>query len=245
MGSNGSEHRPRIGLSTYVEPARWGVWDRPAALLPAVYVEGVIRAGGVPVLLPPAAGAAAAAVDGVHGLLLSGGADIEPARYGAEPHAKTEGWRRERDAWELDLLSAALDRQVPVLGLCRGAQLLNVGFGGTLVQHVPDQVGHSRHRPAPAVLGKETIAVTPGSRLADVLGREASVPCYHHQGIGQPGEGLVVVARSADGVVEAVERPGEPFVLGVQWHPEEDATDTRVLMALVDAARRRLTVPAV
>ncbi|HEV7760138.1 MAG TPA: gamma-glutamyl-gamma-aminobutyrate hydrolase family protein, partial [Acidimicrobiales bacterium] len=146
---------PRIGLPTYVETARWGVWDRPAALLPHSYVAAVTAAGGLPVLLPPvpAGDAARRAVDGIDALLLTGGADVEPVRYGAEPLATTQAPRPDRDGWEADLLAAALDCDLPVLAICRGAQVLNVAFGGTLHQHVPDLVGHQGHQPGPAVLG--------------------------------------------------------------------------------------------
>lgn len=227
----------RIGLPTYVEVARWGVWDRPAALLPHSYVAAVVAAGGVPVLLPPVDAVDAAArraVDGLDGLLLTGGADVEPSLYGAAPLATTQAPRADRDGWELALLDAALASDLPVLAICRGAQVLNVACGGTLHQHVPDLVGHVGHQPAPAVLGTTPVRLAPGSLAATILGTEVKVPCYHHQSIDRLGDGVAAVGRADDGIVEAVELPDRRFVLGVQWHPE-DGDDPRLFEALVAA----------
>ncbi len=229
----------RIGLTTYVERADWGVWHQRAALLPANYVEAVAAAGAVPVLLPPIVpgeltSAAAAAVDGIDGLVLTGGADVDPGRYGALAHAETDRPATDRDGWELALLRAALDAGQPVLAVCRGAQLLNVALGGTLHQHLPDVLGAPSHRPVLGTFGRVAVRIDAGSRLAGIVGETADVSCHHHQAIDRLGSGLVVTARAADGTVEAVELPGDRFVLGVQWHPEE-AGDTRLFTALVTA----------
>lgn len=239
MASNGCE--PRIGLTTYLERAAYGVWDQPSALLPATYLDAVVQAGGVPVLLPPIGDAFGVLVDGIDGLLLSGGADIGPSSYGEPAHPETGTPRAERDAFEFGLLRAALDAGLPVLGVCRGFELLNVAFGGTLVQHLPDAVGHDRHRPAPAEFGVSRIALQPRSRVAEVLGVDVKVRCYHHQAIGRLADGLTAVGWADDGTVEAVELPGEQFVVGVQWHPEESPEDARLMRAFVDAAQARPT----
>lgn len=230
---------PRIGLTTYVEDARWGVWDRPAVVLPRSYVAAVLAAGGLPVLLPPGpSGDAAArrAVGGVDALILTGGADLSPARYGAAAHPETQGAQPERDSWEIALLAAALDGDVPLLAICRGVQVLNVAFGGTLHQHLPDVVGHDGHRPAPAQLGTTRVRLTPGTAVAGILGEELKVPCYHHQALDRLGAGLVAAGRADDETVEAVEVAGRRFALGVQWHPE-DGDDPRLFDALVAAVR--------
>ena len=213
-------------------------------LLPHLYVASVHRAGGVPVLLPPLPDGAAEALAGVDGLLVAGGADVEAERYGAVPRDGDDAPRRDRDAWELALLDEALRQGVPVLGICRGAQVLNVAAGGTLHQHLPDVVGSDVHRPAPAQHGRVRVAVEPGSALADVVGPAADVPCYHHQAVDRLGRGLRATARAEDGTVEAVELPGDAFVLGVQWHPELDVHDDRLFAALVQAAVRRRAGPA-
>lgn len=243
MASNGSDpgFRPRIGVTTYLEPASYGVWDQPSAVLPRSYVDAVVRAGGVPVLLPPVGDAYDVLAAGMDGLLLSGGADIDPARYGEAPHAETDSPRAERDAFEFGLLQSALDSGLPVLGVCRGFELLNVAFGGSLVQHLPDAVGHPRHRPAPAEYGVSRISLAAGSRVAGLLGPEVKVRCYHHQAVGRLADGLTAVGWADDGTVEALELPGERFVLGVQWHPEETLDDLRLFAALVAAAGEGLS----
>ena len=227
--------RPVIGLTTYRERAKTLVWDTEFALLHNVYVDAVARAGGIPVLLPPqehGAGEMAARLDA---LVLSGGSDIAPERYRQRPDPRTAVVRPWRDDWELRLLDQALDRDLPVLGVCRGAQLLNVALGGTLDQHIPDTLGHERHCPAPGVFGKIEVTLRPGSVLAGVLGPEVKVACYHHQAIDQVAPGLEVAGRSDDGTVEAVELPGRRFAVGVQWHPEQDGDDLRLFAALVAA----------
>lgn len=238
MGSNGSRPgppRPVIGVTAYGEQARYGVWDHEAVLLPRTYSDVVIAAGGVPVLLPPVP-ESAAAVDRLDAVVLAGGPDVGPDRYGAAPHPRTGAPRPERDAAELAVLHRALERGIPVLGVCRGAQILNVGLGGTLVQHVPDAVGHTGHNPSPGVFGTVEVALEPGSRIAAALGPRATVLCHHHQALDRLADGLVVTGRATDGLVEAVERAGAPWVVGVQWHPEEVATDVRLMSALVRAA---------
>jgi gamma-glutamyl-gamma-aminobutyrate hydrolase PuuD len=239
VASNGSEtRRPRIGVTTYLERAAWGVWDRPAALVPAVYVDAVSSVGGVPLLLPPGS-ADETVLDVLDGLLLIGGADLDPALYGAEPHPATAGTRPERDEHERRLFAAALDRGTPVLGVCRGAQLMTAALGGTLHQHLPDLLGHEGHRPEPGVFGTTHVTTATGSRIAEVLGRQSKVPCYHHQGLAEVNTPLVATAWADDGLVEAVELPGDTWVLGIQWHPEENAEDLRLFRALVTASEKR------
>jgi len=227
---------PVIGLSAYSEPAQWAVWQAPAVLLPAAYVQHVSAAGGIPVLLPPLPGVAAA-VSRLDGLILTGGGDIAPGRYGEAPHPRTTRVSEPRDAAELDLLGAALDAGLPVLGVCRGMQLLNVARGGTLCQHLPEEAGHAS---VPGTYGSHPVQVASGTRLAAILGDGAGgldVPTAHHQAVDALGDGLVATAWAEDGVIEAVELPGagDPFVLAVQWHPEV-STDRRLVEALVAAA---------
>lgn len=223
-------NRPVIGITSYVERARWGVWDTDAALIPYPYVLVVRGAGAYPVILPPEGGGVVSRLDG---LVLSGGADVAPARYGAAPHERTVT-RPDRDEGELALLAAALDAGLPILGVCRGAQLLAIAYGGSLHQHLPEVTGHEAHQPAPGVFGTHEARFEPGSWAASIFGPRAEVNSYHHQGIADAGR-LSVTGRADDGVVEAVEDPDRPFVLGVQWHPEE-AADVRPFAALADAA---------
>jgi gamma-glutamyl-gamma-aminobutyrate hydrolase PuuD len=238
---NGSENgrltRPVVGLTAYGERAAYGVWDRDTVLLPRTYSDMVIAAGGVPVLLPPLP-ESAAAVDRLDAVVLSGGPDVAAGRYGAEPHPRAGEPQPERDAAEAAVLRRALERGIPVLGVCRGAQLLNVELGGTLVQHVPDVVGHAGHNPTPGVFGTVTVSLEPGSRVGAAVGATASVLCHHHQALDRLAPGLVVTGRATDGTVEAVELADHPFVVGVQWHPEQRAADVRLMAALVTAARR-------
>ncbi|MER6675945.1 gamma-glutamyl-gamma-aminobutyrate hydrolase family protein [Streptomyces sp. NPDC000983] len=226
--------RPLIGVSTYLEAGtRWGVWELEAALLPAGYPRLVQRAGGLAAMLPPDAPEhAAAAVARLDGLVIAGGPDVEPVRYGAERHPRTGPPARARDAWELALIGAALDARLPLLGVCRGMQLLNVALGGTLVQHLE---GHAE---VVGVFGRHPVKPVPGSLYAGVAPEETAVPTYHHQAVDRLGEGLVPTAYAEDGTVEALELPSAAgWVLGVQWHPEM-GEDVRVMRALVDASRR-------
>jgi gamma-glutamyl-gamma-aminobutyrate hydrolase PuuD len=225
--------KPVVGITTYVERASWGIWSRPVALLPRSYTDAVAAAGGVPVLLPPAA--VPDAIRAVDALLLAGGADLDPAGYGAPAHPRTGPSYPERDAAEVALLSAALDAGKPVLGVCRGMQLLNIALGGGIVQHLPDAVGHTGHQPARGRFGTTRVRVRPASRLAGILGTTLTVHCYHHQAVRGLAAGLLPAAWADDESIEAIERPGDRFVMGVQWHPEE-GTDVRLFAALVDAA---------
>ncbi|MQA07193.1 MAG: gamma-glutamyl-gamma-aminobutyrate hydrolase family protein [Pseudonocardiaceae bacterium] len=240
MASNGSERRarPLIGITTYLEWARYGIWHTEGPVLPRSYVDAMTAAGGVPMLVPPVGDGYAEIVAGLDGLVLSGGADIAPERYAQRAHPKTVNIRPDRDAFEFGLLAAALDAGLPVLGVCRGFEVLNVAFGGTLTQHLPDEVGHTAHQPAPAVFGTVRVTLTEGSMLAGILGGDTKGRCHHHQAIGELGAGLTSVGFAEDGTIEAVERTDAAFVCGVQWHPEEDLGDVRLFAALVDAARR-------
>jgi len=231
---------PVIGLTTYRQQTKSGVWDVPASFLPAVYLDGVTRAGGIAALLPPQQVddvIADQVIQRLDGLILTGGKDINPQAYGHQPHPATEQPARERDAWEFALLDAALRRHLPVLGICRGPQVINVALGGTLHQHLPDVVGHSGHRVADAVFAHSTAHIVEGTRLARLLGESVSTRCYHHQAIDRLGEGLVASA-TIDGVIEAIEKVGGDFVVGVQWHPEENLDDLRLFAGLVESAAR-------
>jgi len=232
--------RPLIGLTTYLQRAQTGVWDVRASFLPDIYLQGVVRAGGIATLLPPQTvdvGIAARVLDGVDGLIITGGRDVDPGTYDHEPHPATDKPARDRDDWEFALLDEALRRGMPVLGICRGAQVLNVALGGTLHQHLPDLLGHTGHQLGSAEFSTSSVRTVEGSRLAGLIGDEAAVRCYHHQGIDRLGAGLTISARDADGVVEAVELAGDDFVVAVQWHPEETLDDLRLFAGLVDAAR--------
>lgn len=231
---------PVIGLTTYLEQAQTGVWDVRAGFLPAAYFQGVTAAGGVAMLLPPQpvdSGIAERVLDGLDGLVITGGKDIDPAAYGQTAHPATDEPGRQRDAWEFTLLGAALERGLPVLGICRGAQVLNVALGGTLHQHLPDVIGHHGHRAGNAVFTTLPVRTVPGTRLAALVGESVDARCYHHQAIAELGQGLIVSAWDGDGVVEALELPGDGFVLAVQWHPEESLDDLRLFAAIVEAAR--------
>ena len=229
--------RPVIGITTYAETAKWGVWDAPVALLPLSYVNAVSRAGGRPLLVPPSEDGIEETLDALDALLFSGGSDLDPTVYGAEPHPATGGVRPERDRAELALMEAALSRDLPILAVCRGMEVLNVAKGGDLVQHVPDVVGNERHRHTPGVFADHDVDLRDGSRLERVLGDRAPVKSHHHQGVGRIGDGLVEVARADDGIVEGIEDPSRRFALGVLWHPEE-GEDFALFRELVEEARR-------
>ena len=234
--------RPVIGITAYAEQARWGAWDLPAALIPLMYVRKVEEAGGRPLLVPPSELGVEETLDALDGLILSGGADLDPDVYGAEPHPETTGTRPDRDAAELALLSAALERDMPVLAICRGSQVMNVARGGDLVQHLPEVVGGQQHKETPGVFADHDVTVEPGTRLGSLLGERTPVKSHHHQGFGRVGEGLRPVAWAEDGTLEAIEDPDRQFAVGVLWHPEAGADDA-LFRALVEQARdyRRAT----
>ncbi|MBV8348188.1 MAG: gamma-glutamyl-gamma-aminobutyrate hydrolase family protein [Mycolicibacterium sp.] len=227
-------------MTTYLEQAQMGIWDVRASFLPHIYFEGITRAGGVAVLLPPQPvddQIAARTLDGLDGLVITGGKDVDPACYGQAPHPMTDEPRTDRDAWEFALLNGALRRGMPVLGICRGAQVLNVALGGTLHQHLPDVLGHTRHQAGNAVFSTSTVRTVPGTRLAALIGESTDEQCYHHQAIAELGDGLIVSAQDSEGVTEAVELPGDNFVVAVQWHPEERLNDLRLFAGAVAAAK--------
>ena len=226
--------KPLIGITTYVEPAAWGHWQLEAALVPYDYVRAVERAGGRAVLVPPDEDGVEEIVEALDGLVFSGGNDMEPAHYGAEVHPTTAGTNPERDRGELALLTAALERDLPVLAVCRGFEVLNVARGGDLVQHLPEVVGHEEHRAVVGEFSEHPVRVDPSSRIGPVRG---AVKSHHHQGVGRIGEGLREVAWAEDGTVEALEDPEKPFVVGVLWHPEA-GEDQRLFEQLVEAARQ-------
>ncbi|MCR6713377.1 MAG: gamma-glutamyl-gamma-aminobutyrate hydrolase family protein [Demequina sp.] len=216
---------PVIGISSYLERAKSGVWDAQAVFLPWAYAAPVVAAGGAVSVLPPqppTPDAVAGVLSSIDGLYLAGGYDVDPATYGAEPHAETDEPRRDRDAWEAALFDGACGLGLPVLGVCRGAQLINVARGGTLVQHLPDRLGHTGYQGGDAVYRRVGVTVSEGSLLATMHPREREVPMYHHQAIDRLGSGLTVSAVSIDGVIEAVEDPSLAFCVAVQFHPERD-----------------------
>jgi gamma-glutamyl-gamma-aminobutyrate hydrolase PuuD len=229
--------RPIIGITTYVVPARWSYWDVEAALVPAAYVAAVERADGRPLLVPPSRSGIAETLDAVDGLIFSGGADLDPDLYGQEPHPETTGISEERDRAELALLEAALERDVPVLAICRGSQVLNVARGGDLVQHLPDVVGDEKHKHTPGTFADHDITLEPGTNLAGLLGDHAPVKSHHHQGFGRIGDGLRVAAHAEDGTIEAIEALDRRFALGVLWHPEA-GEDMKLFEQLVAEAAR-------
>jgi putative glutamine amidotransferase len=229
--------RPVVGVSTYREVARWGVWELRADVLHAQYADAVVAAGGVPVLLPPAVGTedvARTVVSRIDALVVSGGADVDPGRYGAEPHRRTSSWREDRDAWETALLRAAEEVALPTLGVCRGMQLMAVAAGGSLHQHTPELVGHEEHNPGGDAFGRTTVRTAEGSRLRAALGARAEVGCHHHQSV-DAHPGFEAAAWALDGSLEGMEQPGDRFCLAVQWHPEV-GSDHTLFAALVAAA---------
>ena len=231
---------PVIGVSAYCEQARWGVWEREAVVLPRRYVDAVAAAGGIPVLLPPEPGIGDALAR-LDGLMLSGGGDIDPARYGAQPSDQLTSVRAERDAGEFALLDTATSLRLPVLGICRGMQVINVARGGSLHQHLPDVVGHDGHAPTAGAFGQHEVRVAAGSRVSEILGLRdglaITTPTHHHQAVDRLGKGLTATAWAADGTIEAFEADGgDQFLVAVQWHPEA-GDDPTLFRALVAAAR--------
>lgn len=241
-GSDFAATAPLIGITSYLEQAQTGVWDVPASFLPQVYLNAVTDVGGIAIVLPPQPTnpeIARGIIDGLDGLILSGGADVDPARYGQQPHERTGAPRTDRDAFEAALVEAAIEARLPLLGICRGAQVLNVELGGSLVQHLPDVVGNDSYQLGAGEFSEIDVEVDSGSRIADVLGddRTARAHLYHHQAIDSVGEGLTVTSRTADGVIESIELPSLPFGVAVQWHPEENTADRRLFQGLVEAAK--------
>lgn len=228
--------KPVIGITSYAQEASWGAWTLPAVLVPLSYVRSVELAGGRPFVVPPVDDAVEETLDALDGLVLSGGADVDPAHYGEEPHPATSA-QLHRDRAELALLEAALARELPVLAICRGMQMLNVVHRGSLHQHLPELVGHDGHREARGTFSEHEVTLLQGSRTAGIIGDRARVMSSHHQAPQRIGEGLEPVAWAEDGTVEAVEDPQRPFAIGVLWHPEE-GEDKRLFEALVEEARR-------
>jgi putative glutamine amidotransferase len=235
--------RPIIGICTALERARWSVWDQQAMLLPRSYIDAVQRAGGVALMLPPDPAAVESPdmlLDLIDALVLAGGADVDPASYGAEPHAKTLGTVPERDAFEVALARRAMERDMPFLGICRGMQVMNVARGGTLCQHLPDDVGHEDHRRSLGSFDNSDhdVRLAHDSLAARVAHEELhGTKSHHHQGVERIGKGLKVTGwATIDDLPESIEVPGNRFSLGVQWHPEADPTSPLV-SALVDEAR--------
>jgi putative glutamine amidotransferase len=232
-----------IGLCTSIERVAWNAWEVVSNLSPRVYSLAVQAAGGMALLLPPDDAAAERPdemLDLVDGLILAGGSDVDPASYGARPHPETRGSWPERDRFELALTHRALELDMPVLGICRGMQMLNVACGGTLEQHLPDRLGHNDHRHTPGTFSDHEVRLESGTLAERAVGAGATaVKSHHHQGLGELGEGVVATGWSVpDDVIEAVELPGKQYALGVLWHPEEDER-SRVVGSLVEAARTR------
>jgi putative glutamine amidotransferase len=244
------DSRPLIGICAALEPARWSVWELPAVLLPADYLVAIQRAGGLPLMIAPDEALAenpGELLDRLDGLILAGGCDIDPSAYGASPEEHTFGTVPLRDRTELALAREAVARDLPLLGICRGMQLLNVARGGSLIQHLPDHLGHEEHRRTPGTFegSEHDVTIDPGTRAADAIGEaHHEVKSHHHQAIDRLGEGLVISGRSTlDELPEAIELPDRRFTLGVQWHPEADGS-SRVIAALVERAREYRAVPA-
>lgn len=235
--------KPIIGLTSYRQRGQTGVWDTEMAMLPAFYLEGVTRAGGIAVILPPQqvnSEDARNLLSGLDGLVITGGRDVEAARYGHQSHEKAEKPDRLRDLLEDELITAAIQMKLPFLGICRGAQMLNVNRGGTLIQHLPDLVGDNRYLLGDGNFAHMPMSVREGSLLASIVGDQVeNAALYHHQAIDEPGEGLQVAAYSPDGIVQAVEVENHPFGLAVQWHPEQTLDDMRLFEALIAATNSR------
>lgn len=227
---------PVVGITTYREQARWGAWDELADLLHAAYAQALGAAGAAVVLLPPAdPGTAGTVLDRVDGLVVAGGADVDPSRYAEQAHPRTTGTRPDRDAWELALLDGAAERDLPTLMVCRGMQLEAARIGGALDQHTPDVVGHEQHSPGADLYGELEVTTVPGTTVAGLVGPQRTVRCHHHQSV-RLHPGLVAAAHAGDGTVEAIEHPSRRFWVGVQWHPETQE-DVGLFRGLVAAAR--------
>ncbi len=241
-----AERRPRIGICTALERARWTVWDQEAYLLNRSYVDAIQAAGGLALMLPPDPEAVRhpdELLDVLDGLILAGGADIDPASYGQAAHAQTTGTWPQRDEFELALARGALQRDIPLLGICRGMQLMNIARGGTLIQHLPDDVGHEDHRRVAGSFdgADHDVRLADGSLAARAAGEvDHGTKSHHHQAIAQLGEGLVETGWSTlDELVEAIEDPERRFALGVQWHPEADPSSQLIASLVREAAAAR------
>jgi putative glutamine amidotransferase len=229
--------RPVIGITSYAQEASWGVWKLPAALIPLAYVDSIERAGGRAVVIPPAEDDIEVTLDALDGIVFSGGADVDPVHYGADPHPETDTPQTRRDAGEMALLRAALERDLPTLAICRGFQLLNVARGGDLIQHLPEEIGNDAHKQVPGEFAVHPVEVKEGSVLGAIVGSApGEVTSHHHQALGRIGDGLVESAWAADGTLEGVEDPSRRFLVGVQWHPEA-SEDAALFEALVEQAR--------
>lgn len=228
--------KPVIGITSYAEEVTWGAWVEAAALVPISYVHAVEHAGGRPLVVPPSEDSIEETLAVLDGIVFSGGSDLDPAHYGAEPHPETDEAREVRDRAEMALLTAALERDMPVLAVCRGSQVLNVALGGDLDQHLPDKIGHEGHREKPGAWSEHEVKLEPESRVGSLLGERTPVKSHHHQGYGRIGEGLRETAWADDGTVEALEDPSKRFAVGVLWHPEE-GQDLALFEALVGEAR--------
>ena len=242
-----ASNNPVIGITTYRQQAKSGVWDVDAAFLHSGYIESVSRANGIAVLLPPQPASPEIAdrvLDGVDGLIFAGGRDVNPDRYRQTPGEHTDQPDTRRDDWEFALINAALRRELPVLFICRGAQVLNVYRGGTLFQHLPDVIGKNDYQRGEAQLTEMEMTVAPGTVLESIVGQSVNGHVYHHQAIDAVGSGLTVSARSADDVVEAIEIDSYPFGVALQWHPEVSSeSDGRLFTALITAARTQRSTP--
>lgn len=238
-GPSSGVEAPLIGVTCGVEPARWREWEESAFLLSSTYVDAVREGGGEPILLPVGERSPGRRlVDALDGLLLTGGPDLEPGLYGCETHPRTVA-DRDRDVFELELLAMAEARDLPVLGICRGMQLMNVGRGGTLIQHLPERVGHEDHRAEPGIFSDHPVRIDSGAALAGHVGAPvAAVATYHHQAVDRVGAGLAPSAWAADGTIEGMEDRRHRYFVGVQWHPERERRPA-VVASLVAAARER------
>lgn len=227
--------RPVVGITSYAEEVTWGAWVEEAALVPLAYVRAIERAGGRPLVIPPSEGAIEETLAVLDGILFSGGSDLDPALYDAEAHPETQGVHEARDRAEMALLTAALERDMPVLAVCRGSQVLNVARGGDLVQHLPEVLGHEEHKHTPGQYSDHEVTLEPDTRVGGLLGERTPVKSHHHQGFGRIGEGLREAGHAEDGTVEALEDPSKRFAVGVLWHPEE-GEDMALFEALVEQA---------
>lgn len=227
--------KPVVGITSYAEEVTWGAWVEEAALVPLSYVRAIERAGGRPLVIPPSEGGIEETLAVLDGILFSGGSDLDPALYDAEAHPETQGVHEARDRAEMALLTAALERDMPVLAVCRGSQVLNVARGGDLVQHLPEVLGHEEHKHTPGEYSDHEVTLEPDTRVGGLLGERTPVKSHHHQGFGRIGEGLRTAGYAEDGTVEALEDPSKRFAVGVLWHPEE-GEDIALFEALVEQA---------